>query len=77
MDDLERAKKNLEWMEKRALIEEEGTWGSINYKRSNQLYTERLYYAGQAPPISVLNPIAWVEFFQALKDGSLKDPKKQ
>lgn len=76
-DDMARAKKNLEWMEKRAAFEEIGTWGSINYKQSNIAYTERLYYAGQAPPMSILSPIAWIEFFQALKDGSLKDPKKQ
>ncbi|UTW60928.1 carboxypeptidase-like regulatory domain-containing protein [bacterium SCSIO 12741] len=76
-DDLERARKNLEREERRAQMEGYDTWGSINYKLSNQAYTERLYYAGQSPPISVFNPFAWAEFFQALKNGDLKDPRKK
>ena len=56
---------------------EDYSWGSINYKLSNQAYTERLYYTGQAPPLSIFNPFAWAQFFQALKDGSLKDPNKR
>jgi hypothetical protein len=29
-------------------------------------------YAGQAPPVNLLNPVAWAKFLQALKTGELK-----
>lgn len=29
-------------------------------------------YAGQAPPVNLLNPVAWAKFLQALKAGDLK-----
>lgn len=29
-------------------------------------------YSGQAPPVNVLNPVAWAKFLQALRDGDLK-----
>ena len=29
-------------------------------------------YAGQAPPVNLLNPVAWAQFIQALKSGDLK-----
>ena len=29
-------------------------------------------YAGQAPPVNLLNPVAWAKFIQALKSGELK-----
>ena len=29
-------------------------------------------YAGQAPPVNLLNPVAWAKFMQALKSGDLK-----
>ena len=29
-------------------------------------------YAGQAPPVNLLNPVAWAKFLQALRDGDLK-----
>ncbi len=76
-DDLERARKNLELAEKRDHITGVPNWGSINYKHSNQMYMERMYYAGQAPPMTIFNPFAWSEFFRALKEGELKDPRKE
>lgn len=29
-------------------------------------------YSGQAPPVNLLNPVAWAKFLQALRDGDLK-----
>ena len=29
-------------------------------------------YAGQAPPVNLLNPVAWAQFLRALKAGELK-----
>lgn len=33
---------------------------------------EQIYFAGQYPSISVLNPLKWAEFFKALKNGDFK-----
>ncbi len=76
-DDMERAKKNLAWMERKAAYEEFGNDGRLSFIRTNNAYTEKLYYAGQAPPLSIFSPFAWAEFFKALKDGSLKDRNKE
>lgn len=76
-DDYERARKNLERAELRDQVVGMPNWGSINYKQSNLVYMERMYYAGQAPPMAVFNPFAWAKFFRALKNGELKDPSKQ
>ena len=29
-------------------------------------------YAGQAPPVNLLNPVAWAQFLQAMKSGDLR-----
>ena len=29
-------------------------------------------YSGQAPPVNLLNPVAWAQFLRALKSGDLK-----
>ena len=29
-------------------------------------------YAGQAPPVNLLNPVAWAQFLQALKSGDVR-----
>ena len=29
-------------------------------------------YSGQAPPVNLLNPVAWAKFLKALRDGDLK-----
>ena len=76
-DDMERAKKNLAWMERKAAYEEFGNDGRLSFIRTNNAYTEKLYYAGQAPPLSIFSPFAWAEFFKALKNGSLKDRNKE
>ena len=76
-DDMERAKKNLAWMERKAAYEEFGNDGRLSFIRTNNAYNEKLYYAGQAPPLSIFSPFAWAEFFKALKDGSLKDRNKE
>jgi hypothetical protein len=46
--------------------------GSLNYKYAMQQWQSKLYYAGQAPPISILNPIAWAQFIRAWKNGEFK-----
>lgn len=33
---------------------------------------QKMYYAGQTPPMNILNPFAWSEFIQAWKRGDFK-----
>lgn len=72
-DDLERARRN---MAKDLMAEKFNSMpmdGSMNYRNQMQQNQSRIYYAGQAPPISLLNPAAWANFVKAWKDGDLKD----
>lgn len=75
-DDLERAKKNLE---RQALKEkmENGDIGDSQsaYSTHMQQHNSKLYYAGQTPPIQLLNPLAWAEFIKAWKRGDFKKKK--
>jgi len=75
-DDLERAYKNLARAELRARFENMPMDGSMNFKNQMQQYQSKLYYAGQYPPISLLNPIAWARFIRAWKNGDFKRKKK-
>ena len=76
-DDYERAMKNLEREEMRERIEAIQMDGSMNYKWQMQQYQSRLYYAGQYPSITLLNPMAWVKFIQAWKNGDFKRKEKE
>lgn len=49
--------------------------------RENQNYylrqeSAKYYYSGQMPPISILNPFAWAQFFKAWERGDFKSKKK-
>ena len=71
-DDLERAKKNLARAEIKEKYENLAMDGSMNYKYAMQQKSSQLYYAGQAVPNSLLNPIAWAKFIQAWQNGDFK-----
>lgn len=71
-DDLERARKNLEQAEMRERLQATPMDGAANYKYQMGLYSSQLYYAGQAPPINLLNPLAWAKFIQAWRRGDFK-----
>lgn len=71
-DDYERAMKNLERAEMKERMESMPMDGSGNYKWQMQQYQSRLYYAGQYPSITLLNPIAWSQFIQAWRNGEFK-----
>ncbi|MBL7892109.1 MAG: carboxypeptidase-like regulatory domain-containing protein, partial [Bacteroidia bacterium] len=43
-----------------------------NYKYAMEQRYSKLYYAGQYPSYSILNPIAWTQFIQAWKRGDFK-----
>lgn len=70
-DDILRAHKNFENMlryAKEASIVD----ADLNYRWAMQDHILKTYYAGQYRPNALLNPLAWVQFFKMLKDGSFK-----
>lgn len=71
-DDLTRAQNNLD--EEILVLKQEAypAGGSLNFKWQMNEVQSRLYYAGQAPPNNLLNPIAWSNFIKAWKNGELK-----
>lgn len=71
-DRIRQAKKKLTPEELASIGRDMPTDGSLNYKWQMQQYQSRLYYNGQAPPLNILNPLAWAEFIKAWRDGELK-----
>ncbi|HEX4886916.1 MAG TPA: carboxypeptidase-like regulatory domain-containing protein [Luteibaculaceae bacterium] len=71
-DEIARAEKNLnpELIYQKAL--EMPSTGSMNFKNQMALKQAQLYYNGQAPPITVLNPFAWAQFIKAWREGKFK-----
>lgn len=76
-DDMERARKNIEEIEKRIVTEFVPMDGSMNYRNIVGRYTDKLYYNGQMPPNNLLNPIAWAKFIKAWKEGKFKTKRVQ
>lgn len=76
-DDYDRAMKNLERAEIKERMESIPMDGSGNYKFQMQQYQSRLYYAGQYPSITLLNPIAWAQFIQAWRNGDFKKKEEK
>ena len=71
-DDLRRAQANLD---PEVLAYKSSAYprsGSVNFKAQMQQISTQLYYAGQAPPNNLLNPIAWANFIKAWKRGDFK-----
>lgn len=76
-DEIARAEKNLdpERMAEQAI--NMPSTGSMNFKYQMQLKQQQLYYNGQAPPITVLNPFAWAQFIKAWREGKFKRQDKK
>jgi hypothetical protein len=75
-DNLALAQQNLTREALREHYENMPMDASMNYKWQMQQQQTKLYYAGQAPPINLLNPIAWAQFIKAWKDGDFKRKDK-
>ncbi len=43
-----------------------------NYRYAMQQYLTKVYTAGQYPTISLLNPLAWAQFVDAIRKGKFK-----
>ena len=75
LNDVERGKRNLRPEEMALRMAELGNDGAENFKFQMQQDASRLYYAGQAPPINVFNPVAWSAFLDAWRRGDFKKKK--
>lgn len=71
-DDYDRAMRNLEREEMRERLEKMPLDGYSAYRNMNNQHTQRLYYAGQRPPMRIFDPFAWAKFLKAWKDGDFK-----
>ncbi len=71
-DDYDRAMRNLEYAEMRERFKHMPMDGNQNFRHYVQQHSERLYYAGQAPPMRIFDPFAWSEFIQAWRDGRFR-----
>lgn len=74
-DKFETARKNTELQTLRMLaftLPKDGREGQAAYQ---QLQAQRNYWAGQQPPMTIFNPLAWYEFYKAWKRGDFKRKK--
>ena len=76
-DDKQRAERNLARAEMKERMEYMGMDGSENFTYAMQQHGAQLYYAGQLPPNNLLNPLAWVKFIKAWKNGDFKRKKRE
>ena len=74
-DMLETARKNTDEAQRRLLLNSLPADGreAVNYQMRQQ--ATKAYYAGQVPPMNILNPAAWADFIQAWKRGDFKNKK--
>lgn len=70
--ELDRAEKNLSMMELKVLLRSAPPTPTMAFRNTMKVYNDRLYWAGQLPPVSITNPLAWAQFFKALKNGEFK-----
>jgi len=75
-DDIDRAIKNFALIEEQLKKYPADSDPSLNYKYFMQQTYNQLYYTGQLPPNNLLNPIAWAQFFSALRNGDFKRKEK-
>jgi len=74
-DAYEIARQNTDEAKRRVLIANLPADGreAVNLQLRQQ--ATKSYYAGQIPPMNILNPVAWAEFIKAWKRGDFKKKK--
>ena len=75
--DYDRAQRNLYQADMIARMDATMPSGGETFKYSMQEYQQQIYYAGQAPPMNVFNPVAWGQFIQAWKRGDFKSDRER
>ena len=76
MDDLAKARQNLSGENMAFAAARLPSEGSVTYKWEQQQFQTRIYYNGQAPPMNILNPIAWGQFIDYWRKGKFSKKNK-
>lgn len=71
-DDYDRAMRNLARAEMKERLKHYPMDGSMNFRHLMNQQADRLYYAGQAPPMRIFDPLAWGQFIQAWREGRFR-----
>lgn len=74
-DQYEIARQNTNEATRRLLLQNLPADGKEAVNFSLRQQANKYYYAGQTPPIGLLNPLAWADFIQAWKRGDFKKKK--
>jgi len=75
--DADRAARNLARADMIARMDATMPSGGETFKYSMQEYQSHIYYAGQAPPQNIFNPLAWAKFIEAWKRGDFKSERER
>ncbi len=71
-DNYEIARKNTDESARRLLLATLPMDGKEAVSQTLKQQAAKYYYAGQLPPINILNPFAWADFIKAWKRGDFK-----
>lgn len=71
-DELEIARQNAQQARSRILINSLPLDGREAINTQFKQQAQKYYYAGQAPPQNIFNPLAWADFIKAWKRGDFK-----
>lgn len=71
-DQYEIARQNTDRAKRRILMMSLPGDGREMVSNTLRQTANKTYYAGQTPPMNILNPFAWAEFIQAWKRGDFK-----
>jgi hypothetical protein len=74
-DQLETARKNIEKENLDQISINMSMDGAENYRSYMNKQYQQYYWSGQSPPMRLLDPIAWSQFFNAWKEGKFKKKK--
>jgi len=71
-DDYDRAMRNLARAEMKERLQNLPMDGGANFRHVMNQQAQRLYYAGQTPPIRLFDPFAWAQFIRAWREGRFR-----
>jgi len=71
-DDLAVAQKNLQRDQMRELGQAMANDADMNADYQTKALAQKIYYAGQYPPMRIFDVFAWKQFFEAWKRGDFK-----
>lgn len=74
-DDIQRAYKNIAIIKAQLNMDFEPD-ANLSYRNAMRQEYQDMYTVGQMPYYTVLNPLNWMKFFEALKEGDFKRKDK-